>query len=42
MPLIKNVKRIAPSIDPWGTPNGLEHGLDMILSIFTERAISFK
>ena len=30
------LKRILPSIDPGGTPNGLEHGLLMILSIFTE------
>ena len=22
------------SIDPWGTPNGLEHGLKIVLSIF--------
>ena len=42
MSLTKMLKRIGPSIDPWGTPNGLEHGLDMIFSIFTESALSFK
>ena len=30
------LKRIGPSIDPWETPNRLEHGLEMILSILTE------
>ena len=36
MSMIKMLKRIGPSIYPWGTQNGLEHGLDMILSIFIE------
>ena len=30
------LKRIGPSIDPWGTPYKLDFASDMILSIFTE------
>ena len=33
MSLIKMLKWIGPSIDHWGTPNCVEHGLIMILSI---------
>ena len=37
MSWIKKLKRIGPiSIDLWYTPNGEEHGLNKILSIFTE------
>ena len=36
------LKKILPSIDPYGTKNGLEDGLDIILSIFTEYVLSFK
>ena len=33
MSLIKILKRIGPSIDPWGTPYKLDFASDMILSI---------
>ena len=36
MSLIKMLKRIWPSIDPWGTPYELDFASDTILSIFTE------
>ena len=36
MSLIKMLKRIGPSIDPWGTPYKLDIASDLILSIFTE------
>ena len=42
MSLIKMLKRIGLSIDPWGTPYKLDIDFDMILSIFTECVLSFK
>ena len=42
MSLIKLLKRIGPSIDPWGTPYELDIDFDMILSIFTECVLSIK
>ena len=42
MSLVKILKRIGPSIDPWSTPNALEFGFDLILSIFTECVVSLK
>ena len=40
MSLIKMLKRIGPSIDPWGTQYKLDFALDMISSIFTECVLS--
>ena len=40
MSLIKMLKRIGPSIDPWGTPNQLDFASDMILSISAECVLS--
>ena len=37
---MKMLKRIGPSIDPWGTPYKLDFALDMILTIFTECVLS--
>ena len=34
------LKRIGPSIDPWGTPYKLDCASDVILSIFTECVLS--
>ena len=42
MSLIKMLKRIGPSINPWGTPYKLDFASDMILSIFTECVLSCK
>ena len=42
MSLIKMLKRIGPSIDPWGTPYKLDCASDVILSIFTECVLSCK
>ena len=44
MSLIKMLKRIGPSIDPWSTPYKLDFASDMItfLSIFTECVLSCK
>ena len=42
MSLIKMLKRIGPSIDPWGTPYKFYFASDMILSIFTECVLSCK
>ena len=39
MSLIKMLKIIEPSIDPWGTPNRLEHGLEMIYQFL--QSVSF-
>ena len=42
MSLIKMLKRIGPSIDPWGTPYKLDCSSDVILSIFTGCVLSCK
>ena len=42
MSLIKMLKRIGPSIDPWSTPYKLDFASDMILSFFTECVLSRK
>ena len=42
MSLIKMLKRIGPSIDPWGAPHKLDFASYMILSIFTECVLSCK
>ena len=42
MSLIKMLKRIGPSIEPWGTPYKLESASDMIFSIFTKCVLSYK
>ena len=41
MSLIKMLKRIGPSIDPWGTPYKLDFASDMILCIFTSLNVSY-
>ena len=40
MSLIKMLKRIGPSIDPWGIPYILDFASHMILSNFTECILS--
>ena len=42
MSLIKMLKKIGQSIDPWGTPYILDFASDIILSIFTECVLSCK
>ena len=42
MPLRKMLKRIGPSIDPWGTQYKLDIASDMILSIFTQCVLPCK
>ena len=42
MSLIKMLKWIGPSIDPWGTTYKLDFDSGMILSIFTECVLSCK
>ena len=42
MSLIKMLKGIGPSIEPWGTLYKLDYASDVILSIFTECVLSCK